>query len=223
MAHLRELRLLSALRRALDSSAASPRVSALLLWLFCGGACYGLVLGSRNLLSGRVDPQPLYAALKVPLLSWVTFALCLPSFYVLNALLGLRDEFGRVVAALVRAQAVFGLVLASLAPLTLLCYLSSASYARALLFNGAMFGVATLAAQWALRRLYRPLIAIRPRHRWAQRLWLVLYAFTGIQLGWVLRPFVGSPQGPSAFFRPDAWGNAYVVLFRLVQAALGVL
>ena len=75
-----------------------------------------------------------------------------------------------------------------------------------------MFGVASVAAQWMLRRFYRPLIARNPRHRLLLRTWLVIYAFVGIQMAWVLRPFVGAPHAPTRFFRQEAWGNAYVEL-----------
>ena len=30
------------------------------------------------------------------------------------------------------------------------------------------------------------------------RAWLGVYAFVGIQMGWVLRPFVGQPDRPTA-------------------------
>jgi hypothetical protein len=47
----------------------------------------------------------------------------------------------------------------------------------------------------------------------AGRGWLILYAFTGIQLAWVLRPFRGTEGYPVQFFRPEAFEqNAYVVL-----------
>ena len=41
-------------------------------------------------------------------------------------------------------------------------------------------------------------------------IWLILFAFVGIQMGWVLRPFVGTPNKPVQFFRQGAWSNAYI-------------
>jgi hypothetical protein len=55
-----------------------------------------------------------------------------------------------------------------------------------------------------------------PRHRLMATAWLVLYAFVGIQMGWMLRPFVGSPDRRPAFFRPEPFSNAYVVVARLI-------
>jgi hypothetical protein len=52
--------------------------------------------------------------------------------------------------------------------------------------------------------------------------WLVIYAFVGIQMGWVLRPFVGVPGRPVTFFREGAWGNAYEEVARTALRALGL-
>ena len=142
--------------------------------------------------------------------------LCLPSFFVINTIAGLREDFGQVLRAVVATQSCVTVVLASLAPFTGLWYLSSADYQSAILFNAVMFGVATIAAQVVVRRYYGPLIQRSPRHRQLLRFWFVLYAFVGIQMGWVLRPFIGDPNQPVAFFRSGAWGNAYVVLAHMI-------
>ncbi len=160
--------------------------------------------------------QVVYSAVKVPLLLLATFAISLPSFFVLNTLFGLRRDLGEAIRALVATQAGVAIVLASLAPLTALWYVSFGSYQAAILFNAAMFAVASLAAQGLLRGYYRPLIARNPKHRYLLWAWIVAYSFVGIQMGWMLRPFVGSPNTPVSFFREDTWGNAYVIVGRLV-------
>ena len=198
---------------------ALPRLAALIV-IF--GVFYGVVMGCYGGVgSGRLL-QPLYSGLKLPLLLLVTFGLSLPSFYVLNLLLGLGDDFARVLRGLVASQAVLTIVLASFAPFTVLWYASVTDHDAAILFNAAMFAAASAAAQWVLRRYYRPLIAANARHRWLLRLWLAIYAFVGIQMGWVLRPFIGHPGLPVTFFRPDSWGNAYVfVVATVVRAVRG--
>jgi hypothetical protein len=164
--------------------------------------------------------QILISAAKVPMLLMVTFAISLPSFFVVNTLLGLRSDFAAVMRALAGGQAGLTIVLASLAPYTLLWYASFANYTLALLFNGVMFAIATFSAQAILRSWYRPLIARNPRHRWLLRVWLLLYAFVGIQMAWVLRPFVGSPDMPVQFFREESWDNAYVIIGRMIWTTL---
>jgi hypothetical protein len=180
------------------------------------GVFYGAAMGSYGGVAGGRGWQLVYSASKVPLLLCLTFLLSLPSFYVLNSLLGLRGHFAHVVRGLAEAQAGLTIVLASLAPYTLFSYASGIAYTDALLFNGLMFGTASAAGQVLLRRRLRARIAAVPRLRWAVRLWFVIYGFVGIQMGWVLRPFVGSPFGPPRFLREEAWGNAYLVLWKLV-------
>ena len=181
------------------------------LLLACGLA-YGAVMGSFG---GR-SLQSLYSAMKVPLLLLATVALSLPSFFILNTLSGLRDDFGRALRAVIASQAGLTVILVAFAPLTAFWYASTTDYHAAILFNGAMFGAASVGAQVLLRRAYRPLIARYPRHRWMLRAWLVLYAFVGIQMGWILRPFIGDPTGPVEFFRRGAWDNAYVIVARMI-------
>jgi len=85
-------------------------------------------------------------------------------------------------------------------------------------FNTLMFGSASVTAQWLLRRFYEPLIRRDRRHRTLLRAWLLIYTFVGIQMAWVLRPFIGSPDLTPQFFRQDAWGNAYVKLANIIWA-----
>jgi hypothetical protein len=184
------------------------------------GIVYGAVMGTFGGILGERMWQVAYSAAKVPLLLLVTFLLGLPSFFVLNTLYGLRADFGEAVRALLAAQAAMTLILASLAPLTALWYASSDDYPSATLFNGMMFAVATFAAQWLLRRFYRPLLLRQLRHRWLLRAWLVIYTFVAIQMAWVLRPFIGAPYQPVQFFRDDSWSNAYVVVVRLVWSLI---
>jgi hypothetical protein len=176
------------------------------------GCAYGALMGTFGGLTGERLWMVLFAAVKVPLLLVITFLVCIPSFYVLNALLGVREDFAEAFNGLVATQAALTILLLSLAPYTLLWYASFADYNAALFFNAFIFGSASVAAQWVLRRYYRPLIARNPRHRVLMRIWIFLFAFVGIQTAWILRPFVGAPNLPPQFFRAEAWGNAYVAL-----------
>ena len=181
------------------------------------GLIYGAVMGSFGGLAGARTWQVVFSAVKVPLLLLATSLIALPSFFVLNTLLGLRRDFGEAVRALAATQAGLAIVLASLAPLTAFWYASSGDYNAAILFNAAMFAIACFGAQWLLWAYYRPLIQRDRRHRWMLWTWLVVYAFIGIQMGWVLRPFVGAPSAPVQFFRKGAWGNAYDVVGRIIH------
>jgi hypothetical protein len=209
-------RVLRAELSLLDRNGPGRMLTLLAGYVLVFGAFYGGVMGTQSGVFGERLWQVLFSAVKVPMLLLGTFAISLPSFLVLNTLFGLRGDFPEAVRALVAAQAGLAMVLASLAPLTLLWYTSSANYSAAVLFNGVLFAVAAFSAQGLLRRYYRPLIARRRRHRWLLRAWVFVYCFTGVQMAWVLRPFVGNPEVPPQFFREDTWGNAYVIVARLV-------
>lgn len=184
------------------------------------GMLYGGVMGSYALIFGGRILQVVYSAVKVPMLLLVTSGLSLPSFFVVNSLYGLRSDFGRVLRALLATQAALTVILASLSPLTLLWYASCDNYRAAILFNALTFAVASISAQLVLKQLYRPLIAKNPMHLRLLKAWIVIYGFVGIQMGWTLRPFIGSPNAPTQFFRQEAWGNAYLELYRIIVGLL---
>ncbi len=198
---------------------APVRTQLLVIALF--GSVYGAVMGSYGGLAGDGWKQALVSAIKVPWLFTATFALCLPSFFVLNVLAGLARDFRRVLNALLAFQAIAALVLSALAPITFLFNVSTDLYDFMLLWNGVAFATASLAGHAAMRRIYRLLIAGRARHRLLHRVWLALYMFVGIEMAWVLRPFVGAPGMPVQFFRHGAWGNAYTQLIELLMRLLG--
>ena len=192
-----------------------PSAGAWAIVLGCGLA-YGGVMG---LFGGRVG-QVIYSAIKVPILLGATLLLSLPSYFVLNTLFGLRNDFATAWRAVVASQAGLTIILVSLAPITASCYVSSANYRVAILFNTLMFAVASVGAQSILRRAYRPLIARDPKHRWLLRVWIFLYAFVGIQMGWNLRPFIGDPGQAVRFFREGEWQNAYLVVAQILWEAI---
>jgi hypothetical protein len=197
-----------------------PLLGSLILAVVVYGMFYGGVMGSYGGIAGSRIAQVVYSAVKVPLLLFATFLLSLPSLFVTNTLLGLRSDFPRALRALLSTQAGLTVIRAALAPFTVFWYVSGSAYQPAILFNGLMFGVASFSAQWMLRRSYAPLVRANPKHRWMLRAWLVIYVFVGIQMGWVLRPFIGNPAAPVQFFREEAWSNAYEVVIEMIWDVL---
>lgn len=62
-----------------------------------------------------------------------------------------------------------------------------------------------------------------PEHTMAGRvlrLWIVLYGLVGAQMGWVLRPFIGAPHQPFAWFRARE-ANIFIDLLRTVGDLFG--
>lgn len=189
----------------------------MLAFILIGGAIYGVFMGSFGGFTHDRAWQVLYSAIKVPLLLLVTFGLSLPSFFVLNTLMGLRSDIREAIQSLLAAQASMGLILAALSPYVGFWYASFSDYNGAILFNGFLFAIASIGAQFVLKQHYRRLIERNAKHRWLLLFWLVIHVFIGIQMGWVLRPFVGSPGMEVQFFRQESWGNAYMVVARLIS------
>jgi len=192
-----------------------PLAGIALVLAVCGFV-YGMAMGSFSVRA----LQSVYSGVKVPLLLVGATLICLPSFFAINAVLGLRDDFAASIRGVLAAQATVAICFAGLAPVTILSYVSSPNYRFAVVINGLYFLIAALAGQYTLQRHYRPLVARNPRHRVARSIWLVLYVFVAIQLAWVLRPFVGSPDLETRFFREEAWSNAYVHVARTVWELL---
>lgn len=190
--------------------------------IFLCGAIYGCAMGSYNAAGGPRLLQALCSGVKVPLLIVLTFCVSLPSFFIFNTVFGLREDFRLSLRALISSQAGQMALLASLMPYVLLWNASCPAHELTILFNGLLFGISTIGGHLILRRAYRTLIARDPRHLAILRIWLVTYAFVGIQLGWTLRPFVGDPRAPTAFLRADSLTNAYVTLFEIVRRVLGL-
>jgi hypothetical protein len=194
------------------------RASLALILLF--GPVYGAVMGSYGFDAPERLLQVLYSALKMPLLLGASTLICLPAYFVLSTVLGLRDDFRDAFGAILAGQAAMSVALASLAPVTRFFYESETDYSLALLFNALMFALGTGAAQWVMRRGYAELIARNARHRWTLWAWGLMYVFVGIQMGWTLRPFVGSPGALPTFFRSGAFTNAYVEVGSIFGRAL---
>ena len=195
-------------------------VHLLALIVLCG-PIYGAAMGSFQFAFSERLLLVIFSAIKVPLLLLATAAVCLPAFFVINTVLRLRDDFAEALAAILAGQAALAAALASLAPLTRFVYFSGVNHRWALLCNAAAFAAAALIAQIVIRRRYRPLIERSPRHRIMLITWFVLYAFVGIQMGWMLRPFVGTPGLAVSFFRDEPFSNAYVAVAKLFDFSLG--
>jgi len=185
-----------------------PTHAPLFLIVLCGGI-YGAVMASYNGIDGSRALMVAYGAIKVPLLFLATMVTAVPCFYVLNLLLGVGDDLPIVWRGLTDYQLLVAMQLLALAPVTVLVNVTHGDYRTAQAWSTLMFGVAGWNARRSLQNCYRPLIAQNPVHARLKQLWFLVYAFVGVQMGWDLRPFVGSPEMPVQFFREHI-GNAYL-------------
>lgn len=221
----------------------APTVSIVTAALLLG-ALYGFFMGLFALLSpGRsgID-QCLASVVKVPLLFLLTLLVTLPSLYVVSALFDSRLRFAETLRLLVLALLVNLALLASFGPVTAFFTLSTTSYPFMVLLNVAFFAVSGLVGLGFLRRaldgVFAPPVSAEPSveadpmtPRRVQRpvvespkrifrIWILIYAIVGAQMGWILRPFIGNPDLPFQFFRPrgsNFFGAVLEALYSLMR------
>ncbi len=197
------------------------------LFLGCGYGVFMGVYGVTRPGNGTVM-QLLSTTLKVPLLFMLTLVVSFPSLYVMSALAGSRLKFRETLRLLLAAVAVNLAVLASLGPVVGFFTLSTQSYPFMIVLNVVFFVVSGLVGLIFLRRALSHVFAAtaapeptpapgddeasppRPPRLPAKRrdlretvfrCWLVVYGIVGAQMGWILRPFIGSPDLPFEWFR----------------------
>lgn len=195
------------------------RIGDLLPLIVACALAHGACVGSFGLTESRYL-QVVYSSLKLPLMIVATFLLSVPPFFVLHSLLGLRSDFLPAMRAILTAQAGFALALASTGPLLVVFYTATSDYHLAIMVNGILFLVALAGSMPLIFAGYRPLIASNPVHRRLLWAWLGTYMFVGIQMGWILRPFIGSPGSAITFFRAEQMDNAYIAVLRVIWNAV---
>ena len=140
-------------------------------------------------------------------------------------------------------------VLSSWGPIVAFFSVSTASYPFMLLFNVLVYTIAgTLGMGFLLQTLHRlsvvdsspPPQPSPESPEWSEpsgaldpienrvlgehvktvfRLWVIMFALVGAQMGWVLRPFVGNPNLPFTWLRPRE-SNFFQAVFRMLQSLL---
>jgi hypothetical protein len=120
-------------------------------------------------------------------------------------------------------------VLAAFGPIVAFFSLTTTSYPFVVLLNVAVFAAAGAFGLSFLHRTLQRLAAVRhappaepegvvvlpesgerrpvvarpvPRVSPVFYAWMILFGVVGAQMGWVLRPFIGSPDAPFTWFRP---------------------
>ncbi len=162
-----------------------------------GFGAFGFLLGfTRSPLAG------LAAAPKLMLVGLGSLAVCLPALHVYGRLLGARGSALQAVCEALVALATTGLTLLGLCPLWL-AFANAVNqpptgYFHIMLGSVAFLGLAALRGVWVL------VGALRVQRRTVLHLlaWTALYGMVGVQMAWVVRPFVGTPGSPTVAFRP---------------------
>ncbi len=198
------------------------KIVALLISSSIFMALYGAIVGSTH---GGL--QIISSAFKLPALYLLTLLICLPTLYFMDIVLGSKRVFGQYVALLLASMSMISVMLFGFAPVTLFFRLSIDDYWFFLLLNIIVLAFTGVVG---VRFFYKSMINIIAKEKDGEiplnrhkliKGWLVLYGFVGSQLGWTLRPFVGSPNEPFALFR-EIESNFYVQVVKIVGKVLGI-
>jgi hypothetical protein len=168
-----------------------------------GAAVFGAIVGSWH--GGW---QVAFAALKLPMVSIATLALCAPAFFALAQVFGRPWTLRAVVSFMLAAGARLSLVLLAAAPLLWLVISLGASYDLVKLLAALAYSLAGLAA---VTLLIQGLGSERGRGPIVVAL-VGVFLLAGGQTAWVLRPYIGLPERERAtvlFTREREGGLVY--------------
>lgn len=195
--------------------------------------------------------QVLASMAKLPALFLLTLLVTFPSLYVFNALVGCQLSFTATLRLLIGAILINVTVAASLGPILGFFTLSTTSYPFMVLLNVALLAVAGVVALGFLMHTLRRLSVAhwqaleRSRQQSADaagpltrgenglvdnqdaqarsifRIWVLIYGLVGAQMGWLLRPFIGSPNMPFSWFR-ERQGNFFSAVWNALQGLLQI-
>jgi len=227
----------------------SIRLPSLLFANLLLAALYGICMGFFGLFARGSEweyRQMIACVVKVPALFLLTFLVTFPSLYVFNTLFGSRQSLGHLARLVTAAAGVLLAVLAGLGPIVAFFSVTTINYPFAVLMNVAAFAFAGALGLLNLFKTLRylagkakvaavvedeggevqvPLVSSEPtidmtKSRGVFLLWIVLVVLVGMQMSWVLRPFIGSPDMPFAWFR-DRTGSFAEAVGKALRLAFG--
>jgi hypothetical protein len=111
--------------------------AAIFLFTFIYGASMGLYAGGI---------QILYSALKIPLLLFITLYISLPTFYILDSLLGGAMSIRQMLTILLAGFTIMATILLAFLPVTLFFLLTTMDYVFTVLLNISVFGLGGIGA-----------------------------------------------------------------------------
>lgn len=164
------------------------------LWGFFGTvlvffAAYGAILGMY-----RPGFQILYSAAKLPIVVLGTAALCTPTFYVFNSILGSRWTFAQTATLVLLFAASSTLIFVAFAPIAWLFTVTTggALFLRILHLAVAAIAVAFGAHVLSVTRKYLSYLdrTQTPVHGGFVVVWLAIVLGVAMQMAWYFRPLI---------------------------------
>lgn len=187
--------------------------------IFLAAFIYGTIMGSYNGVA-----QAFSSGVKLILLIFFTLAICFPSFYIVQLLLGSKMKLRQLVIILLGGFVMLTTILVAFAPIALFFQLSHSPYGFLQLLHFLVF---VFAGIWSMRIVVETLKnACEKKNIYPRigliifRVWIFILAFVGIQLSWTMRPFIGSKDIPFEIFREGTQTNIYATLIGAIGGLL---
>lgn len=180
---------------------------------------YGIVMGAYNELI-----QSIAAGLKLIFLFISTLIICFPSFFIIQLILGSKIKLRQVILIILSGFVLTTSILLAFIPIVVFFLLTGDNYYFLQLLHIAIF---LFAGFFGIRLIIEALKYscekdnIYPKTGvMVFRIWIVIFAFVGIQLAWNLRPFMGDKDQPFELFRHYE-GNFYTAVIYSFDQLLG--
>ncbi|MEM9829355.1 MAG: hypothetical protein AAF944_01880 [Bacteroidota bacterium] len=208
-------------QRLNDQQRYQPMVVSQVLTILIFTFCYGLVMGSYHGLLQAVS-----SGTKLFLLFGLALIICFPSFYIVQLVLGSKIKIGYLLAIILSGFVFISAIMLAFAPIVVFFQLTGDNYAFLQLLHVAVFMFAGIFGMRLVAEALKqacdqanvyPKIGVT-----IFRIWMVIFAFVGIQLAWNMRPFLGSPSLEFELFRNETQGNFYSTLLRSAGKLIGV-
>jgi hypothetical protein len=176
---------------------------------------YGVVMGSYHSFL-----QSFVAGLKVVFLFLCTIIICIPSFFIIQQVLGSKMTLRQMIIIVLSGFVLTSEIALSFSPIIILFQITGGNYhflqllhVAIFLFSG-IFGMKLMieALKYACEKkdIY-PHIGVT-----VFRIWIIILAFVGIQLAWNLRPFLCNKNEDFKLFRKYE-GNFYTAIVYSVR------
>jgi hypothetical protein len=182
-------------------------------------AIYGGIIGAYHSWQ-----QALSSGVKLPALYLITLLICLPTLYFANIIFGSKRSFPQYFALVLTAVSVTSVLLFSFAPITLFFLITTNNYQFLILLNVVIFSLTGFIGISSLKQAAKIVLEQDGEGSDIRRKivssWLLLYAFVGSQLGWILRPFFGTPDSAFQLFR-EREGNFYLSVIKSIMYLFG--
>ena len=203
-----------------DGVGLGHKMQAMLVSSIVFMALYGAVMGSTQ---GTVW-QVLSSAVKLPILFLATLVVCSPTLYFFNTIFGSNQSLTQNFALILTAITVTAVIMLSFSPIVLFFMLTTSGYQFFKLLNVGVFTIAGIIGVVFLSQGMHMVSSAGKEGARARRnvvrLWILIYAFVGSQMAWMLRPFIGAPGMEFELFR-QLGGNFYANIIASIGEILG--